>query len=217
MNSSETDKTESRGSRELWLSAAFETFVESGVDKVSIVHIGKRVGLSRTSFYWFFDDREALLAELVELWRKKNTGNLISRTQAYSESLVEAMLNLFDCWLDTQLFDSRLEFAMRSWALQSPDIAEKIASADQARIEAMTKMFLRYGCDALEADVRARSSYLVQIGYISMKINEALATRMARIAHYVEIFTGKVPSQHELNRFFARHNYTAVGPAQTDA
>ncbi|MDR3373612.1 MAG: TetR/AcrR family transcriptional regulator [Ancalomicrobiaceae bacterium] len=217
MTRSETDKTDSKGSRELWLSAAFDAFVESGVDSVSIVHIGRRVGLSRTSFYWFFQDREALLAELVELWRTKNTGNLISRVEAYSESIVEAMLNLFDCWLDARLFDSRLEFAMRSWALQSTDIAAKIASADQARIEAMTKMFLRYGCGSVEADVRARSSYLVQIGYISMKIDEALPVRMARIAHYVEIFTGRVPSQHELNRFFSRHNYTPAELGQTDA
>ena len=42
------------------------------------------------------------------------------------------------------------------------------------------------------ADVRARTVYLVQIGYITMQVKEDLATRMKRIPHYVEVFTGIV-------------------------
>jgi AcrR family transcriptional regulator len=205
----ERQETGWRGSREGWLAAAQAALLEAGVDAVRIQPLAKRLGLSRTSFYWFFADREALLDALVSRWRDGNTGSLVRRAEAYAETLAEATLNVFDCWLDPGLFDSRFEFAIRSWALQSPAIARAVEEADATRLAALTRMFARFGKPDLSADVRARTLYLVQIGYISMRTEETLATRMKRMADYVEIFTGARPEPRELDRFYARNGYRA--------
>jgi AcrR family transcriptional regulator len=196
-----------RGSPEGWLGAAYTSLLESGVDSVKILPLAKKLNLSRTSFYWFFKDREELLAALVARWRDKNTGNLVKQSQAYAESLAEAMLNVFDCWLNKDLFDSQFEFAIRSWGLQSPEILREVQHADQVRMDALSAMFVRFGCDETAADVRARTTYLVQIGYISMQAQENIEIRMKRIPEYISIYTGQVPQQRELDRFFARHGY----------
>ena len=196
-----------RGSQEGWLEAAYSSLIDSGVDSVKILPLAKKLKLSRTSFYWFFKDREELLDALVQKWRDKNTGNLIKQSEAYAESLAEAMLNVFDCWLNKDLFDSQFEFAVRSWALQSSDILREVQAADQTRVEALSKMFMRFGLKAVPADVRARTTYLVQIGYISMQSQEDIAVRMKRIPEYIAIYTGQIPQQRELDRFFARHGY----------
>lgn len=196
-----------RGSHEGWLEAAYDALLESGVDSVKILPLAKRLNLSRTSFYWFFKDREELLSALISRWREKNTGNLVKQSQAYAESLAEAMLNVFDCWLNKDLFDSPFEFAVRSWALQSPDILAEVRVADQTRLEALGQMFRRFGHDEVAADVRARTTYLVQIGYISMQSSEEIGVRMRRIPEYIEIYTGQAPQQRELDRFFYRHGY----------
>ncbi|PXX94766.1 TetR/AcrR family transcriptional regulator [Halomonas sp. LBP4] len=208
MQPADNHNTKWKGSRDAWLDAAFELLLESGVDSVRILPLAKRLNLSRTSFYWFFKDREALLDALIERWREKNTQGLVRQTEAYAETIVEAILNVFDCWLDPGLFDSQLEFAMRSWALQSEGVAREIDTADEARIEALTRMFERYGYEPLAANVRGRTIYLTQIGYISMKTQEALEVRMRRIPAYVEIFTGQPPRPRELQRFHARHGYS---------
>ena len=70
-----TNESGWRGSRDVWLSAAYESLLSSGVDAVRIMPLAKKLKLSRTSFYWFFSDRQAVLDALVELWRNKNTGN----------------------------------------------------------------------------------------------------------------------------------------------
>lgn len=194
-----------RGSIDVWLNAAYDVLLESGVDAVKILPLSNRLNLSRTSFYWFFKDREELLSALVKRWRDKNSGNFIRQCEAYAETVAEAMLNVNDCWLDADLFDSKFEFAVRSWGLQSADILAEIRDADQMRLEALKRMFLRFGYDEITADVRARTVYLVQIGYISMQTAESNALRMTRIPSYVEIFTGQAPQQRELDRFFARH------------
>ncbi|MDQ1196024.1 TetR/AcrR family transcriptional regulator [Agrobacterium sp. SORGH_AS 787] len=199
-----------RGSQEVWLQAAYEALLETGVESVKILPLGKKLNLSRTSFYWFFKDREELLAALLTRWREKNTGNLVKQCEAYAESVVEAMFNVFDCWIDTELFDPRFEFAVRSWALQSEDISKEIEVADRARLSALQHMFMRFGHTELDADVRARTTYLVQIGYVSMRTQEDIALRMKRIPHYVEVYTGIAPQRRDLERFFARHGVKDV-------
>lgn len=196
-----------RGSHEGWLEAAYDSLLNSGVDSVKILPLAKKLNLSRTSFYWFFKDREELLNALISRWREKNTGNLVKQSEAYAESLAEAMLNVFDCWLNKDLFDSQFEFAVRSWALQSPEIQADVQEADRTRMDALSQMFMRFGFAEAQADVRARTTYLVQIGYISMQSTEDTAVRMKRIPEYIAIYTGEAPQKRELDRFFARHGH----------
>lgn len=207
-----TNETGWRGSPDAWLQAAYDALIDTGVDGVRILPLAKRLNLSRTSFYWFFQDREELLAALVARWKDQNTGGIVRRTEAYADSIAEAMLNVCDCWLDPELFDAQLEFAIRSWALQSPEVLADVQAADQARIEALTQMFLRFGYDPAPADVRARSTYLTQIGYITMQTREDIAVRIKRIPRYVEIFTGQAPEPREMARFAARHGYSGESP-----
>lgn len=194
-----------RGSAELWLDAAYALLVEGGVEAVKVMPLAARLGLSRTSFYWHFPDREALLAALVDRWRALNTAGLVARTAAPAASITEAVLNVFDAWIDPGLFDSRLEFAMRNWGLADPAVARALATEDAARIAALTQMFLRHGFAPEEADTRARTVYLTQVGYIAMRETEDFATRMARMPAYALTFTGRAATAEEIAAFRARH------------
>lgn len=201
-----------RGSVDGWLDAAYDALTESGVDAVRVMPLAKRLNLSRTSFYWFYEDREQLLAALLARWRDKNSGGLIAQCEGYAESICEAILNVFECWLNPELFDSQFEFAVRSWALQSAEVAAEIALADEARINALAAMFRRFGYETEAADARARTIYLTQIGYISMKTNEDIVVRFRRIPQYVTVFTGKAPKRRELDRFFGKFGYAEKEP-----
>ena len=68
-------------------------------------------------------------------------------------------------------------------------------------------MLERWGHGPEDADVRARTVYLTQIGYISMRINEPIALRMRRVPSYVQIYTGIAPAPREIARFHAQHNF----------
>ncbi|MCF4994642.1 TetR family transcriptional regulator [Pseudomonas syringae] len=201
-----------RGSVDVWLDAAYEALKESGVDAVRVMPLAKQLNLSRTSFYWFYEDREQLLAALLTKWRDMNSGGLVAQCESYSESICEGILNVFECWLNPELFDSQFEFAVRSWALQSAEVAAEIAIADDARISALSGMFRRFGYDIDAADARARTIYLTQIGYITMKTTEDIVVRFRRIPHYVTIFTGKAPKRRELDRFFGKFGYAEKEP-----
>ncbi|MES2916842.1 MAG: TetR/AcrR family transcriptional regulator [Pseudomonadota bacterium] len=202
-----TEKSERgwRGTPEVWLDAAYALLVEGGVDAVKVMPLAERLGLSRTSFYWHFPDREALLAGLVDRWRSQNTANLVARCEAPAATITEAMLNLFDCWYDSDLFDSRLEFAMRTWSLTDPAVAAAMSEADAQRVAAIAGLFLRFGYSGAEADTRARTLYLTQVGYIALRSDESLEVRMARNPAYVLTFCGVAPSEAEVAAFQSRH------------
>ncbi|GGB41814.1 TetR family transcriptional regulator [Roseibium aquae] len=197
-----------RGSREIWIQAAYEALIEAGIDAVKVMPLADRLGLSRTSFYGHFSDRAELLDGLITLWQTKNTGNLIRRTSDYADSITEAILNVFDLWLLPDLFDSRLEFAVRNWAHTDAHLQNLLDEADTVRVEAFQAMFERFGYPPFSANIRANTVYLTQIGYISMKKTgpmEPLRPRLDRMPHYAEIFSGQPVTDAETARFFARH------------
>lgn len=203
---SEIEKTETgwRGSREGWLEAAYGALIREGVDAVKILPLAESLKLSRTSFYWFFKDRAALLMALADMWQARTTAPLTAATRDFAETETEAMLNVLACFLQPDTFDAKLEFAMRGWGLKDPAILARVTEADAERLSALTDMLARWGHGALDADVRARTIYLVQIGYISMQSEETLQTRLERIPSYVEIYTGRPPEPREMARFRAR-------------
>ncbi len=208
----ETAKPETgwRGSREGWLEAAYAALIREGVDAVKIMPLAEQLKLSRTSFYWFFKDREALLAALAEMWEARTTAPLVAAAREYAETETEAMLNVIACFLRPETFDAKLEFAMRGWGLKDPAILARVTDADRRRLLALTELLESWGHPPHDADVRARTIYLVQIGYISMQAEEPLETRLTRIPKYVEIYTGHPPEAREIARFRGRFGLMQV-------
>lgn len=193
-----------RGSRDVWLEAAKRVLVESGVDAVKIQPLASRLNIARTSFYWFFKDRNALLDALLQDWEDQNTGAFVTACGAYADTICEGVLNLIAVFHDAEAFAPQLDFAVRGWAHQSEDVAARVNAADTQRLDAIRAMFMRFDYPLPEADVRARTVYLTQIGYIAMQISETTALRMTRVPAYVTTFCGKAPTTAELARFHAR-------------
>ena len=193
-----------RGSRQLWLDAALTALIDGGVDAVKIQPLARALSLSRTSFYWFFTDRDDLLDALLAHWEATNSANLLAAAGAYAATANEAVLNVIACFIDETCFDARLEFAIRGWALQSGKAMTRLKAADQGRIAALQAMLERHGYAPQDAYVRTSTLYHGQIGYISMQVEETLETRLERVPFYAKTYTGIAPTKAELARFLAR-------------
>lgn len=198
-------RIEPRGSEQAWLSAAYEALTDSGVEAVKIMPLAKRLGFSRTSFYWHFRDREALLEAMVRQWEKKNTGNLVERTKIACNSICAAVFHVYDCWVDDTLFDARLDLAIRNWARNDQKLQTRLDQADAARKSALIDMFMRFDYPPHDAETRAMTAIYTQIGYISMRVEEDLEYRLKKMPDYVEALTGQKPTAEEIGDFLARH------------
>lgn len=196
-----------RASETMWLDAALELLVTSGVDGVKIMPLAGHLGLTRTGFYHHFRDREALLDAMIKRWEDKNTGNLVAQCALYAETICEAMFNLQDCWFQKDLFDAQLDRAIRNWADHDAALKRRVDDADAQRKTAIKSMFERYGYAPDDAEVRTMAILYTQVGYIAMEIKEEPTGRIDRVPRYVELFTGQTPSKSEIRRFRSRNGY----------
>lgn len=200
-----TAPSRQRGSKELWLDAAYDMLVTDGIDAVKVMPLAKKLNMTRTGFYWFFADLNALHLAMIARWESQNTGTLVARCEQPADTLCAALFNVMDCWLDPGLFDARLDLAIRNWARVAPDLQRRVSVADRQRLAAISGMFQRHGIAPKQAEVRSLTVIYTQIGYISMQVEEDRAERLARVADYVEIFAGTAPTPQETAAFLARH------------
>ena len=194
--------------RDDWLKAAMDILVSEGVEQVKVLTISERLGVSRSSFYWYFKSRRTLLDNLLDDWERTNTSLLVSHCEMPADTITEAVCHFFRCFIDPELFDQRLDFAVREWARNDGTVRSRIDRADKRRLSAIASMFARHGYGEYEADVRARILYFMQLGYHALDHSEPMEERISRLEGYLLGFTGReaLPAEVEAMRAFARHN-----------
>ena len=185
-------------SRRVWLEAARRILIEKGVDHVRILTLSQSLRVSRSSFYWHFKDRADLLEQLVGLWRKANTVQIVRQAERRSSDIVEGVLNVFACWTAASPFDPRLDFAMREWSRRDVALHRIVLAEDAACVDAIASLFRRHGYDEKDAFVRARIMYFTQIGYYALELGETEEERLRYTANYVSTFTGVSPMPEQM-------------------
>ena len=193
--------SQGRSTREDWLKLALETLIRDGIDRVKVQIMAKQLNVSRSSFYWYFKSPQDLNDQMLDHWLAKNTGPIIQRALRPAQTITEAILNVFECWANEELFDPRLDIAVRLWARRDADVLAVVVSADQQRLDALTSMFTRHGFPPDEALVRARVLYFTQVGQYSLDIKEDMTLRFSRTRAFVRTFSGQTPTDAEVERF----------------
>ena len=193
--------------RDDWLNVARDILVSEGVGEVKVLGIAERLGVSRSSFYWYFKSRKDLLDQLLESWEQSNTGIMVRHTELPASTINTALNNFFRCVVDPEGFNHQLDFAVREWARRDGSVRRVIDRSDAARHAAIDAMFVRQGYDATEADIRARVLYYQQIGYYALDLSETWEERLTRVEGYLYCFSGVRPTASEVAEFadYVRH------------
>ncbi|MEM6375523.1 MAG: TetR/AcrR family transcriptional regulator [Pseudomonadota bacterium] len=187
----ETPKQDRLG-RSDWIMVALSHLIDCGIDAVQITVLARRLGVTRGSFYWHFDSREALLDALIAHWKRQNT-NIMVDTVATATTLDEGILALFSVWLDHTRFDPELDQAVRDWSRRDDSLAAIVKAEDAARVRAIATFFERFDYAPAEAFIRARVIYFTQMSYFSLEIakEETMEQRMTYLDAYFRSFTGR--------------------------
>ncbi|SHF79939.1 transcriptional regulator, TetR family [Litoreibacter ascidiaceicola] len=187
--------------REDWLNVARDVLVSDGVAEVKVLALGTRLDVSRSSFYGYFKSRKHLLEVLLDDWENRNTRTILENTQLPAASITESVCNFFRCFLDPDLFDRGLDFAVREWSRREGRVRQRIDAADATRLRGISAMYERHGYSDYDADTRARILYFMQLGYHALEVLEPIDARMARIEGYLRGFTGVEPDIDTVTAF----------------
>ena len=190
-----------RSKKEDWLDLAISILIADGIDAVKIQSMARTLGVSRSSFYWFFESLQDLQDQLLDHWLGKNTGPIIERAMRPAETIGKAVCNVFECWVDDDLFGPELDMAVRLWGRSDQRIRAVLDEADRQRVDALTRMFMRYGYPSEEAFTRARVLYYTQIGHFTLRVEETLDERFSHLHSYLLTFTGRAPTPTDIAAF----------------
>ncbi|MFD0637693.1 TetR/AcrR family transcriptional regulator [Catenulispora yoronensis] len=71
-----------RTPRHAWVEQGLRTLAEGGPEAVRIEVLAKALGVTKGGFYGYFADRDALLAEMLEVWERAVTEAVIDEVEA---------------------------------------------------------------------------------------------------------------------------------------
>lgn len=179
-----------RSTREDWLALAVRTLILHGIDRVKVLIMAGQLGVSRSSFYWFFKSTADLHRAMLDYWLERNTRPIIAAAEAPCDTINQSILTVFGCWISPDIFDPSLDVAVRLWARRDPGVRAVVTEADAQRLAALQRMFQRHGYPEPEALVRARVLYFAQIGQYTLEIEEHLDLRLARAQTFAEVYSG---------------------------
>lgn len=153
---------------------------------------------------------------MIEVWEQTNTASAI-RAATIPGTLEDRVLALFMCWFDPDLFDPKLDFAVRDWAREDATLLAVITDADRQRMETMIAMFVEGGFTGREAIIRARNFYDTQMGYYTLNVQETLSERLSYLPYiFRPIRTGSSvmkPCRSSCSRLPQTHPFGTVRPA----
>lgn len=182
-----------------WLNVAIDTLVSDGIEQVKVMTLAENLSVSRSSFYWYFKSRQDLLDNLLDHWLSMNTAAIEKHACLPSNTITHAVCHLFACFIDPNIFDTKLDFAIRDWARRSGKVRRVLDTSDTRRINSISRMFLKYDYSEIESLTRAKVLYYMQIGYNDADLQESLDERMQMLSHYLFVFTGCSANDAEMS------------------
>ena len=171
----------SRLGPDAWIDAAYQLFETGGIKAVRVDPLSKALGVTRGSFYWHFEDRDALLRAILKRWSDEQTEQVIEANEARGGDAGERLLRLLKtCASD----DGRLEMGMRDWAADDAEAQQDTLRIDERRIDYMTDLAVAAGIQPPVARTRCRVAYAAWLGsYVG-----AAASKENRLADMDALF-----------------------------
>jgi AcrR family transcriptional regulator len=141
-----------RTPRGAWIDAALKALAEGGPDAVRVEALAVRLGVSKGGFYWHFTDRRALLEEMLDLWEKTGTDDVIALVDSGPADPRAKLQQLFEL---ASSADFAVELALRDWSRRDAEVAARLHRVDNRRMGYLRSLFGQFCAD--EDDVEARS------------------------------------------------------------
>jgi AcrR family transcriptional regulator len=142
-----------RTPRSSWIEQGLRALADGGPDAVRIELLARALGVTRGGFYWHFDDRRALLEEILDTWERVSVDEVIKRVESEGGDS-RAKLRRLSTLAASSAEPLMIDLAVRDWARRERTVADRLRRVDNRRMDYMRSLFGAFGVD--EADVEAR-------------------------------------------------------------
>ena len=151
----------SRIDEQEWIEAALVMLAEGGLGAVRVERLALKLGVTKGAFYARYPTRDALLAAMLDYWRKVSTVDVFTGFAAMDEPPEQRLERIVK--LSSRRPDVRhrgmLEMAIRVWADSDARAAATMEEIDSYRLDYFKAVLRANGFSPADADARALLIY----------------------------------------------------------
>jgi AcrR family transcriptional regulator len=152
-----------RTPRSSWIHEGLRALAAGGPDAVRIEPLARALGVTKGGFYWHFDDRRALLEEMLDTWERVSIDEVIERVEGEGGDARTRLRRLFALASSSDELLA-IDLAVRDWSRREPRVADRLRRADNRRMEYMRSLFGAFCPDQDDVEVRCMLAFSLWIG-----------------------------------------------------
>ena len=152
-----------RTPRSSWIEEGLRALAAGGPDAVRIEALARALGVTKGGFYWHFDDRRALLDEMLGAWERAVVDEVIERVEGEGGDARAKLRRLFA--LASASGDVlEIDLAVRDWARRDQTVADRLRRIDNRRMDYMRSLFGAFCPDEEDVEARCMLAFSLWIG-----------------------------------------------------
>jgi AcrR family transcriptional regulator len=163
-----------RTPRTSWIDAGLRALADGGPDAVRIEPLAGALGVSKGGFYWHFEDRRALLEEMLNTWERAVIDEAIERVERERGDARAKLRLLFALASGARVSNRetslstrelmKIDLAVRDWARRDKAVAKRLRRVDNRRMEYLRSLFGVFCPNGDDVEVRCLLALSLFIG-----------------------------------------------------
>jgi AcrR family transcriptional regulator len=152
-----------RLTRDDWISAALGAIADGGLAAVGVEPLAASLGATKGSFYWHFENRDALLEAAIGRWEDETTTDVVAEIIAARDAPASQFRRLVASVIERAERD-RVGPALLASATH-PSVAPALERITAARLSLIATVLERLGFPPSQARRRALLAYSAYLGH----------------------------------------------------
>jgi AcrR family transcriptional regulator len=147
-----------------WVEEGLRALAAGGPDAVRVESLAQALGVTKGGFYGHFDDRLALLEEMLDTWERMVIDEVIQRVEGEGGDAKARLRRLFALASSSAGEILKIELAIRDWARRDKAVAKRLRRIDRRRMEYMRSLFGAFCRDDDDVEARCLLAFSLFIG-----------------------------------------------------
>ena len=146
-----------------WIDEGLRALAVGGPDAVRIEALARALGVTKGGFYNHFDDRPALIDEMLDSWEAVGVDQVIKLVESEGGDARAKLQRLFEIASSSGDL-AQIELSIRDWAKRDKAVAQRLKRVDNRRMDYMRSLFGAFCADKNEVEVRCLVAFSLFIG-----------------------------------------------------
>ena len=148
-----------------WIDEGLRALAAGGPDAVRIEPLARALGVTKGGFYWHFDDRRALLDEMLDTWELVSVDEVIERVEDKGGDARAKLRRLFTLGSSSEVRGLlRIDLAVRDWSRRDQMVARRLRRVDNRRMDYLRSLFGAFCPDEDDVEARCILTFSLWIG-----------------------------------------------------